>query len=617
MLSKKRGDGMGFDPQKLEEIPRLPGVYLMKDAQGRTLYVGKAKNLRARVRSYFRVSGDGRDKIRFLLQRLAELEVVVTRSEKEALILENTFIKKYRPRYNVAFRDDKSYFHIRIDLGQPFPRVGLVRRPQKDGALYFGPYASSHSVRQTLRLLQKHMGLRACKDTQMFKKDRTCLNYQMGRCAGVCRGEVTIEEYAGKVQEAVLFLQGSSKQLLANLGIRMKEASDALRFEEAARIRDQIRAIESTLERQRAVTLHGPDRDVLGFHRMGDEGVIVMIQIREGKVLESLPLPLRPSLLEDKEVVSSFLKQYYDSPGRYIPPEILVPFPLREETRVLEQWLGDLSGHRVKIRCPQRGEVRDLLDMAQENARLARVGSQGMEDALVRLASLLDLRRTPRIMEGYDISNLGGEEAVGSAVRFSDGSPDRRAYRSYGIRTVEGVDDYAMMFELLSRHLHRRLDQGDLPDLIVVDGGKGQLGVAQAVLEELGLSHLDVLALAKGGGLPTVKGEESRDRVFVPGRKEAVNLRRDPGLIRMLQQLRDEAHRFALTRHRKRRGRKRMASSLDGIKGIGPARKRALLKHMGSLRRLREATVQELYKVPGISESMARVIFETLHSGQV
>lgn len=604
---------MSFDLQRIEEIPKLPGVYLMKDSQGRVLYVGKAKDLRSRVRAYFRQGGDGRHAIRFLLQRVADLEVVVTASEKEALILENTFIKKYRPRYNVAFRDDKNFLHIRIDTHHPYPRLGLVRRPQRDGALYFGPYASAKSVRQTLRMLQRHMGLRTCKDSQLVQGKRTCLSHQMGRCAGVCMGEVTPEHYAAKVQEGILFLQGRSKQLLERLALNMKAASEALRFEEAARIRDQMRAIRRTLEGQRVVTPLGPARDVVGFHRVGEEGMILVLQVREGNVLESLPMPIRPTPLDDQEVLISFLKQFYDA-GRTIPPEILVPIPLGEETDLLEQWMGDMAGHRVGIRCPQKGKLRELLAMAQQNAQWAYKGKEDSLTLLQRMAHHLHLRQSPRIMEGFDISTLGGQEAVGAAVRFVDGTPDRPSYRSYGIRTVEGVDDYAMMYELLQRHLQRRQTDGDLPDLLVLDGGKGQLGVAQAALRDLGVEEVEAVALAKGRG-PRREDVAESDHVFISGRKEALSLRRDPPVLRIIQHLRDEAHRFAITHHRKRRGRKRLVSALDGIPGVGPVRKQALLKALGSLRKLQGASVEELSHVPGISQRLAQVIYEALREG--
>lgn len=583
----------------------------MKDLHGRVLYVGKAKDLRARVRSYFRQRGDGRHAVRFLLQHVDEIEVVVTRTEKEALVLENTFIKRHRPRYNVAFRDDKSYFHLRIDRGHSFPRVSLVRQPQRDGALYFGPYTSSRSVRQTVRLLQRHMGLRTCKESQFRLAHRTCLNYQMGRCAGVCRGVVSQEEYATRVKDAILLLQGRSKELLERLGQRMKEASEGLRFEEAARIRDQIRAVQRTVEGQRVVTPLGKDHDVVGLHRSGDRVTVAVLQVREGKVMESLRLAGRSPFFEDDEIVSSFLKQFYAS-GREIPPEVLVPTRLKGEGELLEQWMGETAGRRVRIRCPQRGPAKELLDMARENAELAVVhGGEVQEDVFLLMARRLQLKGPPRIIEGFDISTLGGEAGVGAAVRLVGGRPYKGAYRSYNVRTVPGMDDYAMMYELLQRHLRRRKEEEDLPDLLVLDGGKGQLGVARAVVEELGLGGIEAVALAKGRRGKS--GEEAEDRVFIAGRREALSLRREPAVLRVLQLVRDEAHRFAITRHRKGRLRRRRSSVLERIPGVGPERKRALLRGLGSLQRLKEASVEELAEVPGISRGLAQVIFDSLH----
>lgn len=602
---------MAFDIQKIKDLPRRPGVYLMKDIHGRVLYVGKAKDLRARVRSYFGQRGDGRHAVRFLLQHVEGIEFVVTRTEKEALVLENTFIKRHRPRYNVAFRDDKSYFHLRIDKGHPFPRVSLVRQPQRDGALYFGPYTSSRSVRQTLRLLQRHMGLRTCKDSQFRVAQRTCLNYQMGRCAGVCRGGVSQEEYAARLKDATLLLQGRSKELLERLRCRMKEASEGLRFEEAARIRDQIRAVERTVEGQRVVSPLGRDRDVVGLHRAGDRVTVAVLQVREGKVMESLRLTGRSPFLQDDEIVSSFLKHFY-AQGREVPPEILVPTGLGREGQLLGQWMGDMAGRRVRIRCPKRGEAKGLLDMARENAELALAqGGEAQEDVLLLMARRLQLKGPPRVLEGFDISTLGGEAAVGAAVRLVEGRPCKEAYRSYNIRTVAGTDDYAMMYELLQRHLRHRQEERDLPDLIVLDGGKGQLGVAHAVLEELGLKGMEAVALAKRRREKT--GTELQDRVFISGRKEALSLRREPAVLKLLQRVRDEAHRFAIARHRKGRLRRRASSILDTIPGVGPKRKRALLRHLGSLQNVKGASAEELAEVPGISRGLAQVIFDSLH----
>ena len=602
---------MAFDTEKLKDIPKAPGVYVMKDAKGAVLYVGKAKDLRTRVRSYFREGGDGRPSIRFLRRRIADLEFVVARSEKEALILENNFIKKYRPRYNVTFRDDKAYLHIRIDTSHPFPRAGLIRKPRKDGALYFGPYASSRSVRETLRILQRFMGLRTCKDSQFKNTQRTCLNQQMGRCSGVCRGAITSEEYAQRLQEAVLFLKGRSRELINLLEEKMQAASDALRFEEAARLRDQIQAVKNTVESQRAAVPLGSDRDAVGLFRFGDKGGVSVLRVIKGKVIESLHLPIRSTPLEDEEVLASFIKQFYDS-ARFVPPEILIPLDIGEERPLLEHWLGEAVGRRVKIRYPQRGEAKDLVDMARLNAEHAISEQIGVGDLLSALARRCKLKAPPRILEGFDISTLGGQDAVGSAVRFTDGEPDRKSYRIYRIRTVEGVDDYAMMYELLTRHLKRREQEDNLPNLIMLDGGKGQLGVARAVLEELGLTELEAVALAKGRGRTAEPGEE-QDRVFIPGRKDAIALNRDPAVLRLLQRLRDEAHRFAVHHHRQRRTKRRIGSSLERIAGVGPARRKALLKTFGSLKGLKEAEVREIEAVPGITKALAETIFEDLH----
>jgi excinuclease ABC subunit C len=603
---------VSFGPERVKDIPRLPGVYLMKDSQGRVIYVGKAKNLRARVRSYFREKGDGRPAVRFLLRNLEELEVVVTGSEKEALILENTFIKKHRPRYNVRFRDDKNYFHIRIDLNHPFPRLGLVRRPQRDGALYFGPYDSSHAVRETLLLLRRHMGLRTCKDSQFRLSRRTCLNQQMGRCAGVCRGAVSAEQYGLRIREAVLFLQGRSRELLKHLEARMKESAAALRFEEAARIRDQMGEVQRTLEAQRVDKPLGKDRDVVGMNRAGEGGLLLVLRVRGGKVWESLRFPLEPTPLEDSEVVESFLQQFYDE-GRVPAPEILVPPLPKEEGLLLAQWLAEMVGHRVRIRHPVRGEARELWEMAQQNARLSPGDAGAGEEGLEGLARHLGLQRSPRVMEGFDISTLGGEEAVGSAVRFSRGRPARQAYRTYRIRSVAGVDDYAMMYELLQRHLRRRKGENDLPDLLVMDGGKGQLGVALEVIREQGLEDVEAVALAKGRRHGEGDGEE---HVFLPGRKDGVSLRGAPDCLRLLQHLRDEAHRVAVGHHRRRRGKRRLASVLDGVPGIGSVRKKRLLQRFGSLQRIRQATVEELAMVPGIPLGVAERIVEALEGSR-
>ncbi len=589
--------------ERLSEFPRSPGVYLMRDARGQVIYVGKAKDLRARLGSYFRGKGDQRPLVRYLLKDLEKVEIMVTGTEKEALILENNLIKKHRPKYNVRFRDDKDYLHIRIDTSHPFPRLSVARRPPRDGALYFGPYASAHAARQTMRLLQRHMGLRTCKDTQLKQSKRTCLNQQMGRCAGVCRGSVSQEEYSLRVQEAVMFLQGRSRELIRQLEGRMKLASQELRFEEAARLRDQIRELERTIEAQRVDTPLGRDQDVVGLHRVGMEGNLVLLRIKGGKLWERHSFPISPTPLEDPEVICSFLQQFYGA-GRVPPARILVPIPLREHFGILEEWLGELAGSKVRIRVPARGEGRGLLEMAQENARLLPKQSNAWEETARELAGRLGLRRPPRIIEAFDISNLGGQDSVGSAVRFVEGVPEPSMYRSYSVRRSSQPDDYAMMYEVLRRHLLRKKEEGSLPDLLLVDGGKGQLQVALRVLEDLGMGEPEVVALAKARAGER-KAEAVPDRIFVPLRKDPIPIGIGAAPLRVLQQLRDEAHRMALSRHRKRRNLRHLSSPLEEIPGVGPARRKALLRHLGSLKRILEATEEELARVPGISRKMA------------
>jgi excinuclease ABC subunit C len=596
--------------KELEEYPRLPGVYVMRDELGRVIYVGKAKDLRARLRSYLR-QGDSRLLVRYLLKELAEVEVIVTASEKEALILENNLIKKHRPRYNVRLRDDKDYVHIRIDTSHPFPRLSIARRPQKDGAVYFGPYASAHAARNTVRLIQRHMGLRTCKDLELKLAKRGCINYQMGRCAGVCSGKITREEYALRVQEAIMFLQGRSTELLRQLKERMKRASDELRFEEAARLRDQIREIEKTLEAQRVDKPLGKDRDVVAIHRVGMEATIAVMVVRGGKLSDVLTFQIPPTPLEDQEVLASFLQQFYER-GRIPPPEILVSVPLGEEVDALEEWLREIAQAKVRIRRPLRGEARSLVEMAQENAKMARREATFWWESAAQLARRLGMVKEPRVIDAFDISSLGGKEAVGAAVRFVEGIAEPSMYRTYKIKTVEGQDDYSMLYEVIRRHLLRKKEEGSLPDLIMVDGGKGQLSVAIAALEDLGLEGIEAIALAKER---TRGGESVGDRLFLRGKKEPIPVEKAGDALRVLLHLRDEAHRVAISRHRRRRTARKLASPLDLIPGIGPVRKKQLLRHLGSLDAIKEASLEELSQVPGISISLAKRIRSFFDSG--
>ncbi len=602
--------------KKAAALPAATGVYLMKDGDGNVIYVGKAKNLRSRVRSYFGDSDD-RAVIPFLRARIADFDYVLTATEKEALILENALIKKHRPRYNVMLRDDKNYFTIRLDRGTDFPRFELVRRMKKDGARYFGPYASSTAVKETLRLLNRFFPLRTCRDRDFASRRRPCVEYQIGRCSAPCVGYIDREEYAELLREAVLFIEGRQKRLETLIRRKMEEAADALDFEEAARMRDLLGAMEQTFEKQSIVSASFRDQDVFGLFREGDHLSVYMINVRHGTVADQRPLRLpagRPVPEEPGEIFAALLKQYYDDTP-FLPREVIIS-ARPDDGGVIEEWLSDNRGAGVRLVVPRRGHRLDLLRMAEQNAEAAlraeRERTEDREAVLSELAVKLGLRAVPRRIECFDISNIGGKFAVGSRVVFTDGVPDRKNYRRYNIRTVEGADDYAMMYEVLKRRFSGDGASSDLPDLVVVDGGRGQLGVAKSVLDELGLRSIDLLGLAKEArrGKPSIPGSvrDDEDRVYLPGRKNPLYLSRSPELRRLLQAVRDEAHRFAVTYHRKLKQKEDLASELDSIPGIGPAKKRALLARFKTVSAIRRAAPDEIAAVPGIGAALARLI---------
>lgn len=604
--------------QKVAHFPNRPGVYLMRDGSGRVLYVGKAKDLRARVRTYLREGADGRPRVRFLMARVADIDIVVTDSEKEALILENTLIKRHRPRYNVDLRDDKTYLSLRLDVQNPFPRLTMVRQVKRDGALYFGPYASARDLRETLELLQKIFPLRQCSEREFRQRTRPCLYCQIRGCRAPCCGMVDEAAYRRLVEQVVLFLRGRSGELLEGLRRSMEEASARLEFEEAARLRDRVRAIELTLERQKAVTHEPVDRDVVGIAREGGEAQVAVLVVRSGNLIDRRPYYFGDVQGEDPDLAVQFLQQYYRE-DRIVPREVLVGEPVPDgERRLLEEWLGERRGARVRVLTPRRGEKAALVRMARDNAAelLAerRRTKVGYDAALSELRERLRLASPPRRMECYDISNVQGREAVGSLVTFVDGFPCKEGYRRFVVRTVSGADDFAMLFEVLSRRLARRREPGwELPDLIVVDGGRGQLSVAQRALEEAGVA-VPAVGLAKARARPGSgeSVEHSPERVFLPGRINPVVLPRNSSGLFLLQRLRDEAHRFAVTHHRQRRTRSALSSALEAVPGIGEKRRRALLRHFGSLRRLRGATPGEIAQVPGISATLAEAIAKHL-----
>jgi excinuclease ABC subunit C len=595
----------------LPHLPGEPGVYLMRDAAGAVIYVGKARSLRKRLSSYF--SGSGRPDIKtaVLVKKIADIETIVTASEKEALILESNLIKRHRPRYNVILKDDKRYPSLRLDVTHPYPRLSIVRKPKKDGALYFGPYASAHAVRQTLKIINKTFKLRKCTDREFTIRTRPCLHCQMQGCLAPCCRDVNREEYTEMVREVVLFLKGRTPDLIRKIKAEMVAAAERQDFEKAARLRDKMFALERTVEKQVAVTTDVKDRDVIACARSAGFSLVMLLFVRGGFLLGSRTFNFTATIADDPELISAFIRQYYET-AQFIPNEILIPV-LPEESTLLEEWLQTVKGTRVVLHRPRRGEKARLLAMAAQNAakeleeHLARETDRG--DLLQRLQKRLQLGRLPTRIECYDNSNLGGSAAVSSMVVFIDGEPDKNAYRRYRIRNVSGPDDYATMNEVLRRRLERDATAPP-PDLLIVDGGKGQLNIALAVVADLGLEgRFDLIGIAK----KDAQRGETADKIFKPGRANPLNFGREADLLLFLQRIRDEAHRFAVAYHRKQRGKLALSSALDVIPGVGKVRKRALLKHFKSVRLIREASVEDLCSVEGIHRQLAQKIREHLH----
>jgi excinuclease ABC subunit C len=595
----------------LPHLPGEPGVYLMRDAAGAVIYVGKARSLRKRLSSYFSGSGKPDIKTAVLIKKIADIETIVTASEKEALILESNLIKRHRPRYNVILKDDKRYPSLRLDVTHPYPRLSIVRKPKKDGALYFGPYASAHAVRQTLKIINKTFKLRKCTNREFTIRTRPCLHCQMQGCLAPCCRDVKREEYTEMVREVVLFLKGRTPDLIRKIKAEMVAAAERQDFEKAARLRDKMFALERTVEKQVAVSTDVKDRDVIACARSAELSLVTLLFVRGGFLLGSRTFNFTAPIVDDPELISAFIRQYYET-AQFIPNEILIPvFP--EETTLLEEWLQAVKGTRVVLRRPRRGEKARLLAMAVQNAakeleeHLARETDRG--DLLQRLQKRLQLDRLPTRIECYDNSNLGGSAAVSSMVVFIDGEPDKNAYRRYRIRDVSGPDDYATMNEVLRRRLERDATVPP-PDLLIVDGGKGQLNIALAVVADLGLKgRFDLIGIAKKDS----QRGETADKIFKPARANPVNFGREADLLLFLQRIRDEAHRFAVAYHRKQRGKLALSSVLDVIPGVGKARKRALLKHFKSVRLIREASVEDLCCVKGIHRQLAQKIREHLH----
>lgn len=602
---------------KMAAAPRSPGVYIMKDAQGKVIYVGKANDLKNRILQYF-TGKDTRPMAPFLMARVDDIDVITTATPKEALILENNLIKKHRPRYNVYFRDDKTYYHLSVDPSEAYPRLQLARRRTNSKALYFGPYPSGLAAKETLRFVQQVFPLRSCRNREFLLRSRPCLEYQIGRCLAPCKGLIDETSYRKLTESAVSFLQGRRRELVSDLKKQMEEAAEGLNFEEAARLRDRIGALEHALEKQNVDWAGNQDQDVLGVYAESDIYQLCILFVRGGKLLGSksfAPVKTRADL---PEVLSSALEQYYENSD--FPEEILLPVQLPDED-LLTEWLSDKKGKKVTLAVPQRGAKKALLDMAVNNARELYILAGKKEDQKAASLSVLQERLAlsviPRRMECFDISNISGKNAVGSMVAFQDGEPDKSGYRRFRIKTASEPDDYGMMREALTRRL---TGNDPLPDLLVVDGGKGQLNVALSVLKDLKIK-LDVIGLAKEersflAAKRRLQGKpaKSEDRVYLPHRKDAVYLSSSPAALTVLQRLRDEAHRFAVAYHHKVKTKSDLSSILDEIPDIGPARRTLLLKHFGSAKQVRSATIDDLQNVPGIGKELAEKIYRAMAS---
>jgi excinuclease ABC subunit C len=595
-----------------DRLPTNPGVYLFRDESGRVLYVGKAQSLRTRVKNYFREGGDGRATVEFLIARARSIDYVVTGTEQEALILENNLIKKHRPRYNVVLKDDKSYVHLRLDVKHPFPRLTVVRRPRRDGATYFGPFASAGSVRQTLRTLGRIFPMRTCTDADFDSRTRPCLYYYIQRCPGPCVGRIDAADYAETVKRVTMFLKGRSQDLLKTLRDKMDLQAAERRYEEAARIRDQLFALQSVVERQRISSPQRAERDVFATHHHNEQLVIQLLTVREGQVSGAETFFFNSAVQSTGEHLASFLNQYYQS-GAPIPEEVLVADAI-PDAAALEALLSERVKRSVSISVPQRGERVTLVDLARKNATVAFTEGRGNDrnrEILDDLQELLSLEYYPRRIECFDISNIQGSRAVASGVTFIDGEPAKSAYRKFRIRTVEGADDYAMMREVLERRISRGMKEGDLPDLLIVDGGRGQLNVASEVVSRLGADMVEVVGMAKvrEDSGRKIRGKE---RIYLRELPEPLLLDGHSQALYLLERVRDEAHRFANTYHRQLRNKAMGESRLDGVPGIGAVLKRRLLREFGSLERLRRADIDTIASVPGMSRRRAQALKDAL-----
>lgn len=586
--------------EKVSHLPTTPGVYLWHDKYNRIIYVGKAINLRNRVRSYVRQDANRAPKVTAMMRRAVDVEIIQTKTEMEALILENTLIKEHHPKYNIMLRDDKTYPYIKVSVQEDFPRVYMTRRMERDGAKYFGPFTDVTAVHQVLKLLYLYYPLRTCRS---MKVDRPCLQYHMHYCEAPCVGLVKAEKYRTYIDEVVQLFEGKHTPLLDTIQKKMEDAAEQLEFEQAARYRDQLTSIGKIQEKQRMVTQRG-DLDVLGIAMEGNLACVQLLFIRGGRLLGRENYFVNTEGDEAEIIMTEFIKQYYGS-TTFIPKELLLPMESSEQ-QLFTEWFTDMKGQNVDISVPQRGYKKDMINMAHENAQtfLNERRRQWQHEidktggAVKRLAEVLDLPRLPERMECFDISHTQGAETVASMVVFEGGKPAKKEYRRFKLKTTQGKpDDFKSMAEIMERRYGNETDW-PMPDLIVIDGGKGQLNAALPLIRQVGVVDVPVISLAK-----------RIEEVFVEGKSDSIILSHHTPELQLLQQIRDEAHRFAITYHRKLRGKRNLESILDHIEGIGPKRRQALWKEFGTLEKMKEASVEELEQVESMNRKSAQTLY--------
>jgi excinuclease ABC subunit C len=570
----------------LEDLPTKPGIYFFKNSENAVIYIGKARSLKDRVRSYFGTTSD--PKVHNILAETAEIDYIFTDSEKEARFLENNFIQQYQPKFNIRLKDDKAFPYLKVTLQDRFPGIFLTRRVEADGARYFGPFSPVHQARKTIHLINKSFGIRGCREAIPGKRTRPCLEYDLKLCAAPCVEYISESEYRSRVNDTLLFLEGKTEKLLKILKQKMKEEAASEEFERAAQIRDLIQAIEQLKAKPALISTKQENKDIFGYSATQNQAHLTVFRMRQGKVIETEVLSRKKKKnMLDKSLLSSELLKYYKRSSDF-PDKIILPFRISREKSILT-WISQARGKKVEMIIPVRGENKKLLELAQKNTEdLTRREPEIL--SLSELKNLLGLNSIPHRIEGFDISNIGGDESVGSMVVFEEGKPNKSEYRKFKIKTVTGPDDIASLHEVIRRRYASLLTEGQefMPDLVLVDGGKGQLNAARRALDELGVQDVAVTSLAK-----------KEEVIFIPNQKNGLRLKRTSPALKLLQNIRDEAHRFAITYHRRRRIKKSFASPLDAIPGIGPTRKKILVTKYKSLEEIRKAPFEELAELTG------------------